>query len=264
MQFSRGQVIIPKNRPRKRRARWRWIFKSLGFLGVALGLIGVGATQFYGDIKAESAIKSGLLDKVKSATVDYLGGQPLERLAFALDESNLIKYLSEKIPEIAPDVKIQRAGWLVPDMVVHVSPREPALIWRINGKKYFVDKDGVIFSDNYYQLDPGVEVVDNNNMEVGEKMPKQLLLFLGQITSDIQEVGISINKIVIPTGKTREVDIDVVHGGGVVTFKLSIDRLAMEQVEDMSRVMKHFSKEGVKFDALEYVDIRVKGRAFYK
>ncbi|MDR2063765.1 MAG: hypothetical protein LBQ02_03165 [Candidatus Nomurabacteria bacterium] len=265
MQFSRGQVIVSKSHYHKGRGRRRCaVLKIAGILGLAAVAVGLGMTQFYGEIKVEIAIQSDLSDRIESAATDYLRERPLERVVALLDEAHLLEYLSEKVPEMDSGAEVERTGWWVPDMVVQAAPREPLLVWRINGEKHFVDKAGVVFASNYYQLDPSIEIVDYNNMEVGEKMPKTFLQFLGQFTADAGEVGMRVEKLVIPAGKSREIDVSVVYRDKVVVFKLSVDRSAMEQIEDINRVMAHFDENGVKLEALEYVDIRVKRRAFYK
>jgi hypothetical protein len=222
------------------------------------------ATQFYGGVEVESAISSELSNRVEMAAHDYFKERPLEKVALWTNGNDLRKYLSDNLAEVSPEIELQRAGFLVPDLVISISPREPLVIWRVNGKKYFVDKLGAVFANNYYQSDLGIEVIDYNNMELGEKMPKKILSFLGQLIADVREEGINISGISIPAGKAREIDIEVVSGGEAVIFKLSIDRSTAEQVEDVSRIIRHFEQNKIKFGTLEYIDIRVKGRAFYR
>ena len=69
----------------------------------------------------------------------------------------------------------------------------------------------------------------------------------------------SVNKITIPAGTSRQVEVlinDIPY-----PFILSIDRLPGGQVEDMQRVIEYFARGG---RLPKYVDIRVKGKAFYR
>jgi hypothetical protein len=238
--------------------------KKAAILGGVVVIFGVAAGQFYGGVAVEAVIDSGLSERVKTATQEYLGQNPLRRLDFWLDKEGLRNYLAEKIPEVGAEVEFGREGWWAPSLVVECAAREPLLVWRAGGEKYFVDKFGVVFKENYYPIEPGITVVDNNNLAVGGKMPQKILAFLGQLVSDAGEMGLGLSEVSIPAGRAREVDVRVEREGKGLLFKLSVERSAAQQVEDMERVMRHLEGAGVKIEGLEYVDIRVEGRAFYK
>ena len=71
--------------------------------------------------------------------------------------------------------------------------------------------------------------------------------------------GYNVQQVIIPSGTTREVELRV--EGVDYPIKLSVDRSAGEQAEDMARVIKYLKDKNIK---PEYIDVRVSGKAFYR
>lgn len=68
-----------------------------------------------------------------------------------------------------------------------------------------------------------------------------------------------IERAIIPRGTTRQ--IELVAKGKEYPVKLSLDRSVGEQIEDMHRSITYFESKKA---AIEYIDVRVPGKAFYK
>jgi len=86
----------------------------------------------------------------------------------------------------------------------------------------------------------------------------RLLSFVGRVVALAGESSYQVTEAILPSGTTRQLEIRLKDVGPLV--KLSIDRGAGEQVEDMVRVLRYMSSRGV---GATYVDVRVSGRAVY-
>jgi len=190
---------------------------------------------------------------------EYLNINPMSRLQFFLDQSALTKYVSDKLPEVA-NVK-QQGSMGIGETDFSITMRTPVAGWMINDNQYYVDSDGISFEQNYF-LPPSVQIVDNSgaSLQTGTAIAsKRFLSFVGRVVSLAQTSGYTVTQAILPANTTRELEISLKD----VSFsvKLSIDRSAGEQVEDMSRAVQYFISNG---RAPNYIDVRVSGKAFYR
>ena len=190
---------------------------------------------------------------------NYLGLHPAERLRFALNEEALSTFVSTALPEVQ-SIKVSGVKDVV-DTEFTVTFREPVAGWQINGKQFYVDAAGVVFETNYYGV-PGVQIVDESGVSPEEGTTvagSRLLGFLGKVVAQAGERGYKVTQAILPAGMTRELDIQLKDIPTRV--KLSTDRGAGEQVEDMSRALAYLKSKTL---SPEYIDVRVSGRAAYK
>lgn len=103
---------------------------------------------------------------------------------------------------------------------------------------------------------PSVEIVDEDGSNYVTERTKQ---YVGLMEKDAKDSNLKIKKVIIPSGKAREVDIYL--EGRDEFYKCSLDRGTAESVEDVVRMINFLSKQGIK---VSYVDVRLEGRAYYK
>lgn len=236
------------------------IFLIVSFATVTLALL---LWQLIAQVQIVSSTKQLSTTFVSSAYEDsineYLGLNPAQRLRFALDEAALSAFVSEALPEVE-SLEVKGSAGVAKSSFV-ITFRTPVAGWQINDSQYYVDAAGVVFEKNYY-ANPTVQIVDESGIspEQGSAVVgSRLLGFLGKVVSQAQSRGYTVVKAVLPEGASRGVDITL---KGVSTqVKLSIDRGAGEQVEDMDRSLRFFASEKIR---AEYVDVRVSGRAAYR
>ena len=195
----------------------------------------------------------------EKAINDYFSIHPLSRLRFALDKTDLKNYLVTAVPEVADVVDVSLGS--IGETNVTLSMRHPVAGWTIDSKQYYVDANGVAFDKNYF-TDPTVQIVDNSGVALQQGVAvasNRFLGFVGRIVSLSKGRGYDVLQAIIPSGTTRQ--LEIVIQGTTPHVKLSIDRPAGEQVEDMNRALVYLKAHG---QSPSYIDVRVSGRAYYK
>lgn len=105
------------------------------------------------------------------------------------------------------------------------------------------------------KVEPTVEIVD----ESGAGITNRVREFVGQLEKDAADLDYKIERVAVPAGKRREVDVylkDIPY-----YIKMNIDRGTAVSAEDMDRMVRHLATLGV---TPGYVDVRVEGKAYYK
>ncbi|MBQ6127811.1 hypothetical protein IJI69_03930 [Candidatus Saccharibacteria bacterium] len=118
--------------------------------------------------------------------------------------------------------------------------------WMTNRKKIEMSK---------YIPQPTVEIID----ESGQGITSKIKEYVGQLEIDLSDIGLSLNRAVVPAGKTREIDIYL--DGNETYFKLSVDRGTAVSAEDTKTMLKYLTENDLH---PQYVDVRVKGKGYYK
>lgn len=241
--------------------RRRLLFYSIMVLAAILGVLFllsqlVSSVQVAGNgVVLPSDIKSAYEKRIDS----YLGSRPIERLRFLLNESQLVGYIQEKHPEVTA-VTTEPSGKLG-EMSVGVSLRRPTARWAMNGENMFVDKNGIVFGYNAFSP-PSISIVDNSGVPtagIESVASSSFLAFVGRVVGDASERGYTVKSATIPAFSIRELDIRL--KGVPYRFKMTTDRPAGEQVEDMARITQYIRRHHM---SLTYVDVRIKGKAYYR
>lgn len=119
-------------------------------------------------------------------------------------------------------------------------------VWITNRKKYEAAK---------YVPQPTVEIID----ESGQGITNRIREYVGQLEIDLSDIGLELNRAVVPAGKNREVDIYL--EGQEYYIKLNVDRGTAVSAEDAKRMVAFLSERDLH---PQYVDVRVKGKAYFK
>jgi len=272
-QFRRNQTMSgvrrPDGEPVSERARMHKLAKSRRRVGAIFGmvfiviiLLAVLISQFTAKVLVTGssaalsrAIEPGQYEKV---ITEYLGLHPVERLRFALNETALSQYVAAAMPEVATVALTSTSNIVEGDFTL--SLRRPVAGWQINSHQYYVDTNGVVFQNNYYQ-NPSVQIIDQSGVspEQGSTVASaRLLSFVGRVVALSGQGSYSVTEAILPSGTTRQIEIRLKDVQPLIKF--SIDRGAGEQVEDMIRALTYLKSQGQ--DA-QYIDVRVSGRAAY-
>jgi cell division septal protein FtsQ len=272
-QFRRNQTLSGVKResePVSERSRMHRLAKrrrnvSAIFTLVIIAIVVLGAllSQFTGKVNVTGssaalnrAVQPSPYEKI---ITEYLAIHPVERLRFSLNQDALSSYVSDRMPEVSY-VKLSGTSNVV-ESDFTLTFRKPVAGWQINGRQYYVDDSGVVFQANYY-ANPPVQIIDQSGVspEQGSVVASaRLLSFVGRVVSLSGQGSYVVTQAILPTGTTRQLDIKL--EGVVPLVKLSIDRRAGEQVEDMIRALNYLKSKNI---SPQYVDVRVENRAAYK
>ncbi|MDR0591609.1 MAG: hypothetical protein LBG75_03620 [Candidatus Nomurabacteria bacterium] len=276
--FRRGQTLnsyrtdpVDEDSARKRTHELnklrRRIVAALMVVLVFSGLILLTLWQFTGSVAVEASINGRSVDLGAREQVyvqaigDYYAKNPVERLRFAQDTKRLLDFLQGVAPEVQ-DIKSLEPFGLPSRLTFNLELRRPVAEWIQGGKAFYVDGSGHPFEYNYYER-PALSIYDENNLgsQLGQPTlaSNRFLQTVGRLVSDIDARKLVVEKLVIPRGMVREIDV-VVQGSGI-RFKLNVDRSPAEQAEDIQRVLSHFARTG---ENPEYVDLRIEQKAYYK
>lgn len=205
------------------------------------------------------------ISNVKDTTIyqkavnDYLGTHPLGRLRVFIDLSGMSQAISAAVSEV-DSVSDVRMGTIGESSFTFVM-RRPVAGWKLGDKQYYVDAKGVAFERNFYPS-PSVQIVDESGAALQQGAlvaSNQFLGFVGRVVALSKAKGYEVTDAILPAGTTRQLEVRL--KGVTPLVKLSIDRPAGEQVEDMARSLVYLSSKGL---APSYIDVRVSGKAFYK
>lgn len=194
------------------------------------------------------------------AIEDYLSNHISERWRMFTDTDQLAAHLRTKVPEVK-DIRVRGSAGFGKSLF-ELTFREPIASWDVSNRQLYVDAAGIPFTRNYFNP-PALHIVDQSGMmatAAGQSiMSNRFMSYIGQVIGLSKQQGYVVKSIVIPEGMTRQIEV---HLEGVeYPFKFSSDRPAGEGVNDMVK-----SQQWMKARQLtpEYVDVRVKGRVFYR
>lgn len=232
---------------------------GLFFLVLTGGLLLLGLIwQFTANVEIRTS-NTDITSIYEESLNGYFALRPIERIRIFINKNNLNDYMKK----IAPEIKtIQANGAIGFGKSLFIADmREPIASWSINDKKQYVDATGTVFEKNYYRS-PSIKIVDKSGIrtETGKTITSNRFLeSVGRIVGFTEMSGRKVSKVIIPPGKTREVQLEIKNVK--YPIKLSVYRSAGEQVEDMIRAINWLKKNN---KTPKYLDVKVSGRAFYK
>lgn len=246
------------------RHRRRLFSRLIIIAGVCIGIyLFLGQLVASIDVRGFAGTESTLLSKDQqesylSTADDYFSRRINERFRPNLNMADLTTYMQLSHPEIE-SLNITLAGGFG-EAQLELRMRRPVARWVVGGETQFVNQSGVVFAENFYS-NPKVTIIDKNAAEVsgGLVASNRFLSFVGQVVGDLEKRGLNVTRATIPTLTTRQLELRI--KGVKSFFKLTVDRSAGEQGEDIARMVRYFKKRD---DKPAYIDVRVKGKAFYK
>ena len=267
--FQIGQTLTSNSEPSERdnlkklRSRKKRITKLLRYslVGIALLLAFLRFFIFKIEVQFTKVNNQPNIASYQKTINDYFTQQPFERLSFNTDKQHLEQFLQIKHPEIKT-VKSIITNFLRPSQFL-LELRQPVATMMINQKRYYVDATGVSFINNH-MLSPSLEITDQSGIRGAELANKQVissrfLRFVGRVVALSAEKGYEISGVTIPANAIRQVEFKV--KGFEILIKMTTDREAAMQVEDMARSLAYIKKVNLQ---VQYLDVRVENKAYYK
>lgn len=195
----------------------------------------------------------------QQAFESYYAARPIERFRFLLDTQALLSHVQASKPEV-DSISIE-PGSSPGEASVVITARQPIARWSIDGTNQYVDGEGVVFAKSYF-AEPKLQIVDDSGLPVSSSKlvaSNRFLGFIGRVIAKSSTNGLSVAKVTIPALTTRQVAVTL--AGQTTEYKLSVDRSAGNQVEDIARINRYLASNKL---TPGYVDVRISGKAFYK
>lgn len=224
--------------------------------GVYLLLSQLVATQYF-QVAGVQVLPDNRQSEYRNTMEQYYAARPTERIRVLLDEERLLSHMQATHSEIR-SVDIMQSG--LGEANITIVARKPIARWSIGNDDRYVDGSGVVFSENFYES-PDLTIVDDSGAQVdsGELVASNRFLgFVGRLLNAANERQLTVSKVTLPAFTTRQVEVVF---GGKTRYKVSVDRSAGQQVEDIDRILTYLEKRNITAD---YVDVRLEGKAFYK
>lgn len=258
---NQADLVSPRATAHELAAKRRRITKL--FLGVSAGAVVLAGLLWQLIATVEVYAGSGVAlkgsEQYRQTINDYLLRQPLQRFRISLDESALTAYISASHPEVKAAELRQPSG--LASSRIELTMRKPVASWSVNGQNQYVDDDGTAFTVNYF-ASPDIQIVDNSGIDPASGAAvasTRFLGFVGHVVRLSDTLGYEPASVTIPPATTRQIDVSYKNIN--YPIKYTIDRSAGEQVEDMSRAVKHLESRRI---SPKYLDVRVSGRAYYR
>lgn len=140
------------------------------------------------------------------------------------------------------------------------TPRLVHFLWCSSPSCFLVDEEGVIFKNSAITQSTWVIPVDDASFEevgVGKKLPPPFLETLLEIEKGIKDKNLAIERFIIQNPFSLVLVLD-----GAPELRLNPKTSVPSQLGNFSQFFSSLPLE--KFLALEYVDLRVKNRIYYK
>ncbi len=206
----------------------------------------------------DKQLDTSVAKKYQKTVDDYYAANPLQRFRPALDVLSLTGFVQASHPEVTT-VAVSLTGEFG-QAEVAFGFRQPVARWVVDGHTQYVDQDGVVFSENI-QAAPKVTIVDKNDITVQSKYvtSNRFLSFVGSVVGSLKKQGFTVTRATIPALTTRQLEVQL--SSVKYYFKLTVDRSAGEQAEDIARIVAHMRRTG---ESPQYVDVRTRGKAAYK
>lgn len=256
------QTLSERDKLNLLRQRRRRIIKSLRTIFIIFLVLVIFLRFFIHDIKInlknESTSQPNLI-VYSEAIDDYLNTHPLERLSFNLNQEALEQELVAKYPEIQQS-RLMDTGFLRPSRF-EVTLRTPVAVMTLNQQRFYVDANGISFLNNYFE-EPKINIQDQSGLKLDDNsrvISGRLLSFIGRVIAMLSERGYQTSEVIMPAGTVHRFDIRI--DGFNLYAKMTIDNDPAEQVENLVNSLEYVKRVNL---MVEYLDVRVKQKAFYK
>ncbi len=236
-----------------------------GFLAVFLiiTLIGITYLILFSPVFRIKRVELNDLKYQDRANVE----KPVEayKTGFILNQ-NLITFnrggLEKKILAI-PGIKSVRISKKYPDALsLVVAEREPAFVWQVLDHRYLVDESGMIWGNFEDKFRDTPVVIDTKNIptEIGKKpVPPSFATFVMDLKKDFETItGAKMVKLEV-VDTTSELKA---YSNSSWYAYFDTTRTAKNELINLARVVEEARRSGKR--SLEYIDLRIDNKIFYK
>lgn len=219
-----------------------WFFISSAFEVKVIDVSGIGPGQ-----------SESLRNKIKT-----LNNGLLSKNYYLFSLSSLEVKLLKEMPELKK-IEITKNSKLR-GISIAAKLREAKFNWETAGENYEVDMEGIVVKKGA-RNENFISVIDRASLPLkvgGGVGNAEFILFIEKISKGFEEANIKIVSIITKNEFKRDIEVKT-ENGYLVYFDATRD--SDSQMTSLKRVLSEVNKEK---KALEYVDLRIENRIFYK
>lgn len=244
----------------KRQLPWRTMLHRVLFIGGVAALVWVVFFSGWLSVRGVSIDKNQPLSKatLEEDLKNYLKERPTQRNVLFLQPDTFEEYLQDKHPTLRK-VNINRT--LLLEVHVQMQESEPAMIWQSGASSWLIGDDGRVLRVAKEEDMKYGKVVDTVQLEpkIGDRVAdREFARFVSELYRESAAKNISVVQVEIGE-TTQEVIVRLIDG---TYIRMATTRGAGEQLAayEATKVTAKSSGKAV----VEYVDVRVVGKTYYK
>ena len=215
------------------------------------------------DIQSTENIPAQLIKK------NYVDWQMAQNKLFVLRQSNIFlfsrSWLKKNISQKFDPQELRMSKKLPHTLQIEIKEKNPSLVWITQEKYYYLEKNGLASQEaDKDRLIAGLpQIYDESNadLKVGEQIiKKEVVQFILNLKEKMpEETGINIASFSAPTRIAPQINVKTEKG-----FAIYFDpqRDAEAQISKLKRTIDELLKN--KLDSLQYIDLRMENRVYYK
>lgn len=237
---------------------------TLSLIGTMIAIVGVVAliNQFILSVHVLSArtfLSDSDVQQYDVAIGRYLSAHPNERFSFSLRQDALTVDIQRQFPEVK-SVVLEVQPWLQAAKA-RVTLRQAIASWTLGSTKYYIDDRGVAYRKNSGS-EPALVVEDKSGLDpsiTGMIASEKMLRYIGRLVALLGQKGLAVERIELPPGASREVDVYL--RGKAYAIKTHLDRDPAGQAADVANAVNFLTQKGI---VPAYADVRVSSKLYYK
>lgn len=244
----------------KRQLPWRTMLHRMLFIGGVAALVWVVFFSGWLSVRGISIDKNQPLSKatLEEDLASYLEERPTQRNVLFLQPDTFEQYLQDKHPTLRK-VNINRT--LLLEVRVQMQESEPAMVWQSGGASWLIGDDGRVLRVAKEEDMKYGKVIDTVQLEpkIGDRVAdREFARFVSELYRESATKNISVVQVEIGE-TTQEIIVRLIDG---TYIRMATTRGAGEQLAayEATRATAKGSGKAV----VEYVDVRVVGKTYYK
>lgn len=255
--YGRAQPLVRPRRGRGvKRPRFTLLQIRLFIIAVVIVAVGWGIGQLFA-LQMITVVAPARSVEIKNESKKIIEGNWRWGNLVLFDGDGFVTKLQQTDPALR-NVSVRRKWFHT--IIVTAALKQPSLGWSTGNQAYVLDRDGtVIGATNAVAPLPVVFDGSNIALQVGQKVVStHFVEFASAIVPALNAVGISVTRLDI---KDTTLDLSAQTNKG---YSLLFDtgRTVPEAIADLQAVQRLLVIQ--KRTPLEYIDLRIAGKAYYK
>lgn len=257
-------ISTDQSGPKEKKKSWPWkklVRPAIVVLALALLAYAIIASSLFKihTIQVDGAFTLSN-ESIRQQAKDVITSSPLTQNIIFVPTGKISDELKKQNYQIA-QAEVTRSG--LNSITIKITEQKPSILWSSGNTLSVIGANGHAYDGEITTImkEKLVTVVDTTNLPVkkGEKVVSQEFVdFINKLNEQLPNMGVAVKQYQIGD-TTTELQAITVAGYHI---RFDTTRPVEEQLQDLSAVLAQMKKQGKK--AVEYIDLRINGKVFYK